>query len=166
MKRVLLDTNIYGRIVEKQQEEETTLRIESRQDVIIYGLDVIRKELRATSQRVHIGRQKLRLVLLGIYDRLTQRHILYTTTLVEKLARDYFAVYRQLGGKTTQKEIWNDFLIVACASVHELDIVVSDDKDTMLSKEALTAYAIVNKLKEYRVPNFIGYETFVRLLTL
>jgi len=164
MKRVILDTNIYGRIIERKEEEEMKLKIQSRHDVVIYGLDVVRKELRATSQRVHVGKKKLRLLLLGLYDRLVRNHSLYTTTLTEKLAERYFTVYRQLGGKASQQEIIDDFLIVACASVHELDIVVSDDNDTMLSKEAVTAYAVVNKLNEYRLPNFIGYDAFGRLL--
>lgn len=43
--------------------------------------------------------------------------------------------------------------------------VVSDDNDTMRSSLALTAFEVVNKIKRYRMPQFIGYETFGRLLS-
>ena len=165
MKRVILDTNIYGRMVEKREEERIRELIGKRPDIIIYGFDVVRKELRAASQQMRIDGKRLRLILLGIYDHLTERHMFDTTKLTKKLAEDYYAIYSRIGGIVSKNEIINDFLIVACASIHELDIVVSEDKETMLSTEALTAYDIVNRLKQYRLPAFINYETFGRLLT-
>lgn len=195
MKRILLDTNIYGRMIERQEADEMGMKIEMRKDIIIYGFDVVRKELRATSQHSVIKRSKFRLALLGIYDRVTQRHVLSTTSLVTQLAEDYYDAYSRVGGKIPKKDIINDFLIVACATIHELDIVVSDDKDTMRDNYALTSYEVVNKIKRYiaiqrnkqditslfaiceandniqiiyllhyRMPQFIGYDAFGRLL--
>ena len=164
MKRVILDTNIYGRIIERKEAEEIREKLELKRDIIIYGFDVVRKELRVTSKKVRIEKKSLRLALLGIYDHLTQRHLMSTTSLIRNLADDYYETYKQLGGKYSKEELMNDFLIVACASIHELDIVVSDDNDTMLSENALRAYTIVNKLRKHRLPQFIGYDSFGRLL--
>jgi len=120
MKRVILDTNIYGRMVEKREEERIRELIGKRPDIIIYGFDVVRKELRAASQQMRIDGKRLRLILLGIYDHLTERHMFDTTKLTKKLAEDYYAIYSRIGGIVSKNEIINDFLIVACASIHQL----------------------------------------------
>lgn len=165
MKRVILDTNIYGKIVERKEEEEMQKEIEKRKDIIIYGFDVVRKELRDLSGKTLMGRKKLRILLLTLYDRLVKARIYFTTSLVKQLAEDYYSTYRQIGGHKSKDKIFNDFLIVACASLHELDIVVSDDNKSMLSDEAVSAYKIVNNLRKYRIPEFIGYEKFRRLFS-
>lgn len=165
MKRVLLDTNIYGRVVERSDEEVQTLA-EKRKDIVIYGFDVVRKELRAVSKDVKHGKKKVRLALLALYDSLVKSHIYGTTSPIRQLAGEYFKAYKELGGRKSEKEILNDFMIVACASIHELDIVVSEDNKTMLSDSALKAYRIVNSLRKYRTPQFIGYEDFRRLFSL
>jgi len=166
MKRVILDTNIYGRIVEKEQEEELSQFLEKRRDIIIYGFDVVRKELRNITNDVRLEKRLLRLLLLGLYDRLVKSHIYQTTEPIRQLAADYRKTYNELGGKKSEREMLNDFLIVACASIHQLDIVVSEDNKTMLSDEALKAYRIVNNLRKYKTPDFVGYEEFRRLFSL
>lgn len=164
MKRVLLDTNIYGRIVDKKEEDKIKELTERRKDTIIYGFDVVRKELRATSKKVRFGKKLVRIALLTLYDSLVEGHIYSTTSVVKQLAEDYYEAYRALGGKQAKSEMMNDFLIVACASLHEMDIVVSDDNNTMLSGQAIKAYHVVNALRKYRIPLFIDYESFGRLL--
>lgn len=58
-----------------------------------------------------------------------------------------------------------NFLIVACASINELDIVVSEDNKTMLSEYAIRTYDTVNSLRSHRTPKFIHYEDFRRLFS-
>jgi hypothetical protein len=164
MKRGILDTNIYGRIIEKKEEEEIKKIAELNRDIVIYGFDVIRKELRNVPAKLRIENKLLRLMLLGFYDVLNKSHMYYTTSLIRHLADDYFEVYKQLGGKEKKTEILNDFLIVACASIHELDIVISEDNKTMLNQDALKAYGIANALKRIKTPSFIDYQKFRRLL--
>ncbi len=164
MKRIILDTNIYGRIVERQQEERARESLGNSPDIIVYGFDVVRKELRATSKKIRFGKKSVRIALLTLYDKLVERHMYSTTSAVQQLSEDYYEAYRALGGRQHKAEMMNDFLIVACASLHEMDIVVSDDNDTMLSDEAIEAYRVVNALRKYRVPQFIGYDAFWRLL--
>ncbi len=165
MKRVILDTNIYGRIVERKEEEEVQKSLEKRKDIIIYGFDVVRKELRDLSGQTLMGRKKLRILLLVLYDKLVKSHAYFKTSLVTHLADDYYSTYRQVGGQKPKNKIFDDFLIVACASLHELDIVVSNDNKSMLSDEAINTYNIVNNLRKYRMPEFIGYDKFRRLFS-
>lgn len=165
MKRVLLDMNIYGRIVEKKQEEKMKELAEKRHDIVIYGFDIVRKELRDVSKEIRLERGKLRLVLLNLYGSLVKSRNYYTTTPIRRLADDYYEIYKQLGGKRSKKEMLNDFLIVACASIHELDIVVSEYNKTMLSDKSVKAYRIANGLRKYRTPDFINYEKFRRLFS-
>ncbi len=165
MKRVILDTNIYGRIIERKEEEEIQESLGKRKDVIIYGFDVVRKELRDLSGETLIGKRKLRILLLTLYDRIARTHIYLTTSLVKQLAEDYYSTYRQVGGHRPKDKIFNDFLIIACASLHGLDIVVSEDNKTMFNGEAINAYKIVNNLRKYRMPEFVSYEKFRRLFS-
>ena len=54
----------------------------------------------------------------------------------------------------------NDFLIVAQATISRLDIVVSEDNRTMLSKKSRDVYDKINKEHDLITPNFIGYKEF------
>ena len=164
MKRVLLDTNIYGRIVEKREEGEVKVLIEKRPDILGYGLDVVRKELRDVSKESR-EKRRLRITLLALYDGITKAHIYLTTAAIRQLACEYYKAYQRLGGTKTEKEIANDFLIVSCASIHEMDVVASENRKTMLSKEARMAYDIVNALRNYRTPVFTNYQQFRRLFS-
>ncbi len=81
MKRVILDTNIYGRIIERKEEEEIQRSLEKRKDVVICGFDAVRKELRDLSGETFIGKRKLRILLLTLYNRIARTHIYLTTSL-------------------------------------------------------------------------------------
>jgi len=158
MKRVILDTNIYGRIIERREEETAISLMQSRHDVLIYGFDVIRKEIRQTPKMALVSGRNLRTVLLRLYDSIVATRFYFTTSAVGQIAEDYYVAYRNLGGKCDKKEIINDFLIVACASIHELDLVASDDDRTLKDGFSTKACKIVNDLKMYRTPQFYSYE--------
>jgi hypothetical protein len=89
----------------------------------------------------------------------------YDLTLeTERLCEDYFITYKELGGAFGVNEMRNDFLIVACATIHEMDIIVSEDSRSLLSEDALKAYSIVNALYKRKNPAFIKYLEFKRWL--
>lgn len=44
MKRVILDTNIYGKIIEKGEVELVESLMEKVKDIFVYGSDVARKD--------------------------------------------------------------------------------------------------------------------------
>ena len=83
---------------------------------------------------------------------------------MSELADKYYRVYKVLDGNAIKKEIITDLIIVACASLHNLDIVVSEDNKTMLSEKTINAYKSVNTLERIRSPLFIGFKKFVSVL--
>ncbi len=84
--------------------------------------------------------------------------------LLVALAQNYYATYRELGGSWGFKEMQNDLLIVATASLKQMDIVVSDDESTMLSELSLKSYQIVNQILDLHSPKFMGYEDLKKKL--
>lgn len=167
MKRVLPDTNFYELML-KYLEVDKIRKIKESGTIVFYGIDIIRKELRATPKTkvelIRNGFLKLRHALLLIYDLLVSKHQYKIDSKINQIADDYYIAYKVLKGKATKEEIINDFKVVACASTHNIDILVSDDNKTMLSAESKKAYVSVNEINKLRTPNFIGFEEFKKLL--
>ncbi|MBI2130373.1 hypothetical protein HYU10_01245 [Candidatus Woesearchaeota archaeon] len=165
MKRVLLDTKIYGKILEEFHQgiiRETIERDAIKGALVIYGFDVIRKELRATSKNARIQDGKLRIALLNLYDILAKKHSIQLNIEMRGLAWKYYEVYRKLGGTKNEKEILNDFIIVAGASIKNLDIVYSEDDKTMAGGTSIKSYEIVNNILKFRTPKFESYGEFIK----
>ena len=167
MTRILSDTNFYELML-KYLEIDKIRKVKDRGLIVFYGLDLIRKELRAIPKtRVDIVRNeiiKLRNVLLSIYDLLVENHQYKVDLKTSQIADDYYIAYKVLEGNISKEEIINDFKIVACASIHNIDILVSNDNKTMLSAKSRKAYNSVNEIKKLRTPNFIDFEEFKKLL--
>lgn len=157
----MLDTNVYGVLVEPRKEE-LTRKMTEKSTILFYGYDVIRTELRATSKARIVG-QNLRIELLLLYDKLVGCHAFQTNTKIAGIATEYALNYR---GGISQRLLANDFLIVACASVHQLDIVVSEDRHSLLSPLAMSAYAAVNEKHRLPMPTFYSLEEFEKRLIL
>jgi len=88
-------------------------------------------------------------------DRITGNHFLEHSLTITKIAMKYFSTYRNVGGiYGWDTNIRIDFMIVACASHHGLDIVYSADNETLAGKEAKKAYRHVNMRDNLRTPNF------------
>lgn len=166
MKRVLLDTNIYGLIVKDNDRAKIRNKIEKERAVVVYGLPLIRRELRSTPKNIRIDGINLRNDLLVLYDKLTENHLLKFLNEAEELAESYFYIYKEIGGFASRDEIVKDFCIIAYASLNSLDIVVSDDSRTMFSEKATKSYSIANQIKKIRLPRFVNYEEFKRELKL
>ena len=93
MKRVLLDTNIYGLIVKDNDRSKIRNKIEKERAVVVYGLPLIRRELRSTPKNIRIDGINLRNDLLVLYDKLTENHLLKFLNEAEELAESYFYIY-------------------------------------------------------------------------
>ena len=160
MKRIILDTNIYGKIIEKM-DIDFVLNHLPKSNIIIYGTDIIRKELRDTpKEKIMIAENKkikIRLLLLTVYDFIVKSHQLKTTDAVKELAETYYISYKKFEGFKSREEIINDFMIVSTATVNKLDIVYSEDNKTMLSEAAVNSYELVNRIKELKTPIFKSY---------
>jgi len=160
MKKILLDTNIYGKIVVDAEKKLIHAKIHSAQDslsFLIYGFVIIRKELRAV-KRVVEG-MNLRSDLLKVYDDLVKKTYPLENEM-ERLAEEYFNTYLNLGGTTPKDKLFNDLLIIACASIKNLNVVVSEDRRTMLGEVAVRAYQQINNNNNYPQPEFLSYEEF------
>ena len=163
MKDVMLDTNIYGAIIKNREQEFIKDKLRRKKSIILYGASIIWKELKDVPRIVKFEQRSLQLLLLGLYERLIDKEITVTPDMVY-LAEDYFNAYVELGGNASRKNIIDDFIIVACASIKDLDIVVSEDEKSMLNRTAIRSYKIVNKIQNRNTPNFIKYKDFRRLL--
>ena len=165
MKRVLLDTNIYGELVLDKPTVSMLLDLVPA-ELLIYGSEVSRAELREVSKHERLEGKSMRMLLLNLYDLLTQKdkRTYRTTPFIEILSLQYFDEYSRLGGKRTYEEIRKDFLIVSTASIHGLDVVVSGDTKTMLGNEAKRAYENVNRKNQLRSPQMMSYQEFKNAL--
>lgn len=166
MKRAILDTNVYGIIVDRREGRLIREKLIKKRAAVIYGSRIIRKELRETPRNLRdkVEGRKLRILLLGLYDDLV-KHSVEVIGATKRLADEYFEEYKKLGGALGREALNNDFNIVACAAFYNLDIV-SEDEKTMRSELALRAYSTVNRKNMLRTPEFIGYKDFRKLLTL
>lgn len=95
MRRILLDANIYGLIIERNEAERIKDAVKEKRDIAIYGNSVIRKELRNISKDVLFERRKLRILITGLYDRIVKDSIVISRAM-EYLAEDYYKVYSSL----------------------------------------------------------------------
>jgi len=162
--RIILDTSIYGKIIDDRLEDEIIEKADiHKHDLTIYGIKIIRAEIKAAPKHSK-DRYSLRQTLLNLYDSLVKNHELEINPLAHTLASLYYKSYRQNGGSVSWKQMMNDMLIVAEASISKMDIVVSSDNRTMLSEPAKEAYYSVNKKHSIITPNFIGYEEFKKKL--
>lgn len=162
MKKLLIDTNIYGEIA-IDPDVKKILNAINKKKILIYGIrNTIRNELRDTPKKNRFEEKNLRIIMLGIYDEIVKGHELTINEEMKKLAENYFVTYNNLGGGKGWKEIKIDMQIVACASVKDLDIVVSDDCHSLCSEKAIVAYKIVNDIRKKATPKFFHYKEFKR----
>lgn len=126
---------------------------------VIYGFKPIRKELRSTPKSKKLGKLRKRNLLLNLYDELTKERYLKDSIQINRLALKFYNAYRHFGGIRSWRDsnIDVDFTIVACAGFYKLDLVVSDDTKTLLSKSAMKAYKRVTIKEGMWLPNFWKY---------
>ena len=166
MKRVIFDTNIYGRMVENN---ELRYVVEASENILtVYGSVIINRELRnyegITTLEFEGRTRKLRSLLFEAYNLLVKDRIYPLDDKTDRLAEGYFLAYQKFGGKKDQSSIINDFLIAAIASLHRLEIIYSDDSKTMKSEEAQKAYELVNSLHNLAAPQFKSYQELIKEL--
>ncbi len=158
MLRVIFDTNVYGHLLNEHDADEITDKIKTDRDFIVYGYSEIRTEIRDIPKLNKLSK-KVRLVLLSLYDDLTDGHIFKNSIRINSLARRYYDYYRNLGGMYGwDTNIRIDFMIVACASINGLDVVYSNDAKTLLAKSSIKSYHHINLKENLRTPNLLKYK--------
>ncbi len=158
--RVLLDTNAYDIYTRKYGLDRLTNAI-GKKWIMLYGFKIVRDELRAIPKSIKEENKSFRNLILTTYDTLVKDHFYQTNDIIENLAQQYFEAYR---GSHSKIELWNDFLIVACASIHNLTVLVTEDQRTMQSMHALAAYMIINQKNDFNMPQFYSTDRFEQLL--
>lgn len=161
MKRIILDTSVYGKLVEEPEIAGIILQ-KMRREFVIYGTSVIKNELRETPRFSSYKSKNLRIMLLSFYRAFVRKdhHDLEFNKLIATLSRDYMKEYRENGGSLSGEKMKNDLIIIATATIYGLDIVVSDDEKSMLSTSAIDAYLAVNKIYGMPNPAFRKYRQF------
>src|SRR5204863_47726 len=92
MIHVLLDTNIYGLLIEDPNHIDLAHRIAGDRNLLIHNFRLIRNELRRTPK------------ILPLYDRLVSRSVIQATRELDELAAKYFDQYKAGGGWHGQRE--------------------------------------------------------------
>lgn len=150
----MFDTNIYGFLIKEPKIDIIEPKLIHNKNLVIYGCAIIRKELRAANDSV-------RILLLELYDHITRSRDLDISDKAKKIANEYYLEAKVIGKEKIKEwnELENDLLIIAIASINDLDIVFSADKKTMFGEYTITAYQIVNLRNNLRSPNLLPYET-------
>lgn len=147
----IIDSNIYGILLaDKVYGAELIEKIKADPNFLIHNFKLIRDELRGAPKT------------LPVYDRLVANRVIKETKQVKDLANEYFRVYKENQGIQGQKKILNDFKIVACATILNCDIVVTEDQRTLLNPISVKAYRYVNFKNNKRMPTFYRYNELKR----
>ncbi len=150
MANAILDTNIYGKIVEDKDNMILIKAIVERDQFIIHNFKVVRDELRKVPD------------ILKIYDRMVKTQLFHDTREIDNLAREYFREYKNNRGVKSLNKIINDFKIVAYASIKNCDLIFSEDRKTMTHPISLKIYRNVNLKRQIRTPTFYSYNDLKR----
>lgn len=157
MLRVIFDTNIYGILIERK-EERLIEKIRNDRSLKVLGYKPIKDELREIPKKEKLGTLSKRNLIINVYQEITKGKYLLHSTKIDHLAKKYYNRYKQKDGLRNWEYIGVDFTIIACASIHGLDIIVSEDKKTMRNKTAIASYDHINIKEGYRTPKLYGYK--------
>ena len=147
----IIDTNIYGLLLaDKIYGAELIEKIKADSNFLIHNFKLLRNELRGAPKT------------LPIYDKLVANRVIEETKEIKDLANEYFKIYKENQGVQGQKRILNDFKIVACATILNCDLVVTEDQRTLLNPIAVKAYRYVNLKINKRMPTFFRYKELKR----
>ena len=157
--RVVPDTTIFGFLLNEKNISEILIKIKEDKYFKVVGLNIVRQEIKKVKKwKLKETKSKI----LNIYESMidTEKNI---NSKVNSLAKKYYSKYLDLGGKKDFEDLKTDLEIVAYASIHNIDIIISGDRETHNTthpKGAIfqTAYSEVNATDtNFRTPNFWKY---------
>ncbi len=161
MKKLLLDTSIYGEMIVDADLDVLLVWFSSKRDILPYGFTVVKKELKDVPESTPFLERETQRLVRWLYAFFTRgRTLVVRRDKVQELAQEYCRVYEQLGGLFPLSHVENEFLIVACGSITNMDIVTSDDNVPMVSETTARVYEKVNAKRGLRVPRFFDYDDF------
>ena len=148
---ILLDTSMY--IAAAQDVELEKLLEELSQKVFIQSCDVVEKEIHRSSEFLRKTDRKQQAEELKLIYGKIHRGNITTTERIINLAEQYHQTADL--SKDKHRDIENDFLIVASASVGSVKTILSLNRKTMASEEMKKIYNIVNSRNKYITPVFL-----------
>jgi len=171
-KTYIIDTNVYGELLIEQEGIEIIVGIKEDKTVYVYGVDVIEKELEESPIGIKFKGKLLRKAVLTIYNTIIDEE-LKLFPIAKYVSSKYYEKFDELRKsgkhyklisskvkKYNEDDLKIDFQIIAMASLKGIDIVVSKDKRTMLSKLAEETYKIINSINGLRTPKLVKYSDF------
>lgn len=170
----ILDTNVYGELLIEKKGVEIISRIDGDKTLRIYGIDIIEQELQDVPSDKKIKGAAFRELVLSVYRSLIDEEFLLSP-LANYLSSEYYRKYAKLrkSGRYyflakakemqyNEADLRVDFGIIAVASLKVVDVVVTADKRTMLSRLATETYSAVNRVNGLKTPNLVDYFEFRR----
>jgi len=156
--RVIFDTTIFGILAKEENSGEIQLKIKEDSDFKVFGVNAIRREIK----NVNWESKQIQKIILKIYEFLTEKEYPVDQS-IEELAKKYFYKYQEFGGKKDYQILKTDLLIVATATMKNMDIVVSSDRETMskdhkAGEKFRKAYREINAVERYNNPDFWQYK--------
>lgn len=160
---ILIDTSVYIAAMEEVQLEKLLEQLSKK--VFIQSCDVVEKEIYRSSELLRkTDRKQQAEELKLLYEKIYEGKISTTERIID-LARQYHEESDL--SKKQQKDIENDFLIVASASVGSVKTILSFNRKTMASREMVKVYNKVNPKNNYITPVFVATgEELSKLLKL
>ena len=148
---ILIDTSVY--IAAAQDVELEKLLDDLSQKIFIQSCDVVEEEIHDSLEFLRKTDRKQQAEELGlVYAKLHKGNIAKSERIFN-LALEYHKE-AQLS-KNQHKDIENDFLIVASASVASVQTILSLNRKTMASEEMVKVYNLVNPRNKYKTPKFL-----------
>ena len=157
MLRLIFDTNIYSSIAKDKDINKIVEKIKDEKEIKVYGYKIIKDEIKDIPKSIKYEKHKLRTFLINLYYDIIKEQYPESQN-IKRLAEIYYKEFKKLGGKRSFNDLKNDFKIVACASIHKLDLIVSEDEKTLKGNIALKTYEEVNSRNSLRTPYFYSYK--------
>ena len=149
---ILIDTSIYISAAEDSSIEKMLENISEK--CFIQSCDIVEREIRSSSEFLRqTGRKDASEKLKLIYEKIREGTI-KTSERISNLAQEYHKEAFRLS-KSQHKDIKNDFLIVASASVAGVQKIMSFNRKTMASDMMINVYQLVNAGHKYKTPAFL-----------
>lgn len=154
MNRVLFDTNIYGYLADEPDLVDLKSFLRNSNKLKVCGCSIVRKELRKNSNK------PIRDALLELYDFVTKGKDIDVQKKAVTLAKSFHKKAKEIGKEKVKswKEMEHDMLLIAAATLNNLDVVFSADERTMLGKYCVEAYQIISLQQGLRPPQLLTYK--------
>jgi len=158
MKNILLDTNIYGLALEKKDVAHALAFLaeekqKSEKRYFVLGSEIINDEINANPHKETKTRlNELYQVVISGEIRLTDK--------IKELALEYLNECKNNSVKITIE----DCQIVASSCFANVDLIVTDNRKTMMNPKAIDIFTSISRNKKLRTVKFVGYETLKRFL--